>query len=60
MQMDYNIFSDTMADIFAKVNISQLAIALAEQGCDIISVSEREESLESYYVNLIGGGKHNE
>ena len=60
MQMDYNIFSDTMADIFAKVNISQLAIALVEQGCDIISVSEREESLESYYVNLIGGGKHNE
>lgn len=60
MQMDYNIFSDTMADVFAKVNISQLAIALAEQGCDIISVSEREESLESYYVNLIGGGKHNE
>ena len=60
MQMDYNIFSDTMADIFAKVNISQLAIALAEQGCDIISVSEREESLESYYVNLIGGEKHNE
>lgn len=60
MHMDYNIFSDTMADIFAKVNISQLAIALADQGCDIISVSEREESLESYYVNLIGGGKHNE
>ena len=60
MQMDYNIFSDTMADIFAKVNISPLAIALAEQGCDIISVSEREESLESYYVNLIGGEKHNE
>ncbi len=60
MQMDYNIFSDTMADIFAKVNISQLAIALVEQGCDIISVSEREESLESYYVNLIGGGNRNE
>ena len=60
MELDYRILSDTMADIFAKVNISQLALALADQGCDIISLSEREESLESYYVNLIGGGNQNE
>ena len=60
MELDYRILSDTMADIFAKVNISQLALALANQGCDIISLNEREESLESYYVNLIGGGNQNE
>lgn len=60
MGFEYNIFSDTMADIFAKVNISQLTLALAEQGCDIISLTEREESLESFYVNLIGGGNRNE
>ncbi len=60
MELDYRILSDTMADIFAKVNISQLALALADQGCDIISLNEREESLESYYVNLIGGGNQNE
>lgn len=60
MELDYRILSDTMADIFVKVNISQLALALADQGCDIISLSEREESLESYYVNLIGGGNQNE
>ena len=60
MELDYRILSDTMADIYAKVNISQLALALADQRCDIISLSEREESLESYYVNLIGGGNQNE
>ena len=60
MDLEYKILSDTMADVFAKVNISQLALALADQGCDIISLSEREESLESYYVNLIGGGNQNE
>ena len=49
-----------MADIFAKINVTELALALAEQGCDIISLNEREESLESYYVNLIGGGNHHE
>ena len=49
-----------MADIFAKVNISKLTLALAEQECDVISLTEREESLESFYVNLIGGGNRNE
>ena len=57
MDIEYNIFSDTMADIFARVNVSSLTLALAEQGCDVISLTEREESLESFYVNLIGGGK---
>ena len=60
MGIEYNIFSDTMADIFAKVNISKLTLALAEQECDVISLTEREESLESLYVNLIGGGNRNE
>lgn len=60
MNLEYSILSDTMADIFARINVSQLALALADQGCDIISLDEREESLESYYVNLIGGGNRNE
>lgn len=59
MDIEYNVFSDTMADIFARVNVSQLTLALAEENCDIISMTEREESLESYYVNLVGG-KRNE
>lgn len=58
MDMEYNVFSDTMADIYAKLNISQLVLALSEQGCDIISMTEREETLESYYVNLVGGVHH--
>ena len=60
MKIEYNIFSDTMADIYARINVSRLTLALAEQGCDIISLTEREESLESFYVNLIGGGEKNE
>ena len=60
MDIQYNIFSDTMADIYAKVNVSELTLALAGQGCDIISMTEREESLESFYVNLIGGGNRHE
>ncbi len=59
MELEYRVLSDTMADIFARVNVSKLTLALAAQGCDVISMTEREESLESYYINLIGG-KSNE
>ena len=55
MGLEYAILSDTQADVFAKVNVSQLALALAGEGCEVLSMQERDESLESYYVSLIGG-----
>lgn len=58
MNIDYKILTDTLADVYAKVNVSHLAAALAKEGCEVISMQERDESLESYYVNLIGGGCH--
>lgn len=56
MQVEYQILSDTQADVFAKINISQLTLALAKENCEVLSVQEKDESLESYYVNLVGGG----
>ena len=58
MKLDYKILSDTLADIFAKLNISRFAMALAKEECELISVQEKDESLESYYVSLVGGGSH--
>ncbi len=55
MKVEYNIISDTAADVFAKINISKLTRALSEENCEVISVRERDESLESYYVGLVGG-----
>lgn len=57
MSVDYRILSDRTADVYAKVNISMLVSALAEEDCEIISMQERDESLESYYVSIVGGGK---
>ena len=54
----YKILSDTQADIFAKINISKLTLALVSEDCELISVLERDESLENYYINLIGGTSH--
>lgn len=58
MEIDYNILPDTKADVFAKINITTLTLALAEKNCEILSLQEHDETLESYYVNLIGGARH--
>ena len=58
MGIDYKILSETKADVYAKVNISQLTLALAKEGCEVVSITEKDESLESYFVSLVGGGCH--
>lgn len=55
MKLDYKILSGTTADIFAKVSVTKLTLALAEKNCEVLSMQERDESLESYYISLIGG-----
>ena len=55
MGVEYTIISEKEADIFAKVNVSKLTLSLAEEHCEVISMQERDESLESYYISLIGG-----
>lgn len=58
MGTEYRILSDTTADVYAKVNVSQLTAALSESGCELLTVTERDESLESFYISLVGGTKH--
>lgn len=58
MGLEYNIFSDSLAYVYNKVNVSKLALTLAKEDCEILSVQEREESLESYYMSLLGGADH--
>lgn len=56
--IEYRISSETEAEIYGKISISKLAGELSENGCEIFSVKEQDESLENYYMNLIGGEKH--
>lgn len=57
MKIEYSIISDKAADVFERMNVSKLAMALLKEDCEIISMQEREESLESYYISLVGGGR---
>lgn len=55
MNVEYTIVSDKAADVYARINVSKLTLALAKENCEVISMKERDESLESYYVGLVGG-----
>lgn len=56
MGIEYKIISANEADVFAKVNVSELTIALMKENCEVVSMQERDESLEGYYISLVGGG----
>jgi ABC-2 type transport system ATP-binding protein len=58
MNIEYQILSDTQADVFAKINVSKMAAVLQKENCEIISMQEHDESLESYYISLVGGEKN--
>lgn len=58
LKIEYNIVSDTVADIFDQINITKLVMALAEERCEVISAYEKDESLESYFISLVGGESH--
>lgn len=57
MQLEYSILDDTTADIFAKVSVTKLVNALNAEHCEVLTMNEREESLESYFMNLVGGDR---
>lgn len=58
LKIEYKILSDTTADVFTKIKASLLVSELAKENCELISLRERGESLESFYISLVGGEKH--
>ena len=55
--LEYKLVGDNSADVYGKPNITKLAVELQSSGCEILSVNERDESLESFFISLVGGGK---
>ena len=50
--------NDYTADVFAEILVTKLVEALSKENCEVYSLKEREESLESFYMNLVGGEQH--
>ena len=55
MKKDYEILSETEANIFGDVVLSELVMELTKENCNLFHSHEQDESLETYFINLVGG-----
>lgn len=55
INVDYSITGDNSADLFTKMSATKLINAISLENCEVFTMSERDESLESYFMNLVGG-----
>ena len=55
---DYRIKAGGTVEIYGETALSELILKLAQKGCTVTSMKEHDESLESYYLSLIGGEDH--
>lgn len=56
--LSYKVISDESIEIYEELNISEFVIALSKRNCNINNFQEKGESLENYYLNLIGGASN--
>ncbi len=52
---EYSVLSDTQAEIYGEIEITELALKLNARRCRIQTITEHNETLESFYINLVGG-----
>ncbi len=55
MKIDYEILSDSDANIYTTLKLSDLVAALSKESCELITANQNDETLEAYYINLSGG-----
>ena len=55
---EYRIVDDTHADLYTELPVTELVLALDKERCAVRSIKERDESLENFYMHLIGGVRH--
>lgn len=55
MGVEYQFTGEKQAKIYSDVQVTELVEALAKEQCTVYSLKERDESLESFYMKLVGG-----
>ena len=57
-QIEYAVTGPDTVDVYAQPNITELAMALWKEKCEILSCSEQDENLEGFFLSLVGGESH--
>ena len=55
---EYPIVENTHADLYTDIPETKMLLALDKALCAVRSIKERDESLENFYMHLIGGVRH--
>lgn len=56
--LQYKLTTYLEGELYGEISISALSDVLKSHGITLVKVSEKDESLESYYINLLGGEKN--
>ena len=56
--LQYKLTSPTEGALYGEISVSSLSDILKSHGITLIKVSQQDETLESYYINLLGGENH--
>lgn len=57
-KISYEVVNPNTINVYGKYNLSRLVSDLSKKDLIADEIHEQEESLENYYMNLIGGEKH--
>lgn len=56
--VDYRVTAADTVEVYGEIGLSDLLLKLAQNGCAVLSMKARDESLESYYLSLVGERDH--
>lgn len=54
-QIEYEVINKNTINIYNKINISKLILELSKRNCIINNIEIKNETLESYFLKIIGG-----
>ncbi|MGN0549582.1 MAG: ABC transporter ATP-binding protein [Acutalibacteraceae bacterium] len=56
-KIEYSVVSEDEVNVYASLVVSDFVLELSRSNCKVIALSESDESLESYFINLVGGAE---
>ena len=56
-KISYEVEDSKTINVYGKYNLSKFINELSKKNLVVDEIHEQEESLENYYMNLIGGGR---
>lgn len=56
--ISYDVIDSKTINVYGKINLSKFISNLSKENLIADEIHEQEESLENYYMNLIGGAKN--